>query len=74
MQPLIVLTGASGSGKTAISYATEADRSDLLVDIFRFDKIGAQSLEAMVRFGVRRGVAMRDDVGLDGYDRGRARL
>jgi dephospho-CoA kinase len=45
--PLIVLTGASGSGKTAIAEAIETGRPGL-VDVFRFDGIGVPSLEAMV--------------------------
>jgi dephospho-CoA kinase len=49
--PLIILTGASGSGKTAIAEAIENNWPGL-ADIFRFDSIGVPSLEAMtIRHG-----------------------
>jgi hypothetical protein len=47
MMPLVVLTGASGSGKTAIAEAIESGRHGFN-DIFRFDRIGVPSPEAMV--------------------------
>jgi RNase adaptor protein for sRNA GlmZ degradation len=48
MVRLIVLTGASGSGKTAIADAIET-RHPGLADVFRFDRIGVPSPEAMVK-------------------------
>jgi dephospho-CoA kinase len=45
MSLLVVLTGASGSGKTAIAEAIEGGG---FADVFRFDRIGVPSLEAMV--------------------------
>jgi dephospho-CoA kinase len=47
MMPLIVLTGASGSGKTAIAEAIETGRPGF-ADVFRFDRIGVPSPQAMV--------------------------
>jgi RNase adaptor protein for sRNA GlmZ degradation len=48
MMRLIVLTGASGSGKTAIADAIETRRPGL-ADVFRFDRIGVPSSEEMVK-------------------------
>jgi hypothetical protein len=45
--PLLILTGASGSGKTAIAEAIESTRPGF-ADVFRFDRIGVPSTEAMV--------------------------
>ena len=47
--PLLIMTGASGSGKTAIAKAIEADRPSITV--FHFDTIGAPSAEVMASFG-----------------------
>lgn len=47
MTPLVVLTGASGSGKSAIAEAIESGRPGF-ADVFRFDRIGVPSPEAMV--------------------------
>ena len=44
---LIVLTGASGSGKTAIADAIEA-ASVGVIDVYHFDRIGVPSLGEMV--------------------------
>jgi dephospho-CoA kinase len=44
---LVVLTGASGSGKTAIAKAVGFERPDL-AEVFHFDRIGVPSPEAMV--------------------------
>jgi RNase adaptor protein for sRNA GlmZ degradation len=47
---LVVLTGASGAGKTAIAIEVERlNQPDLLV--FRFDTIGIPSLEEMASYG-----------------------
>jgi dephospho-CoA kinase len=43
--PLIIMTGASGSGKTAIANAIEVDHPSITV--FRFDSIGVPSAEVM---------------------------
>lgn len=45
--PLVILTGASGSGKTAIAEAIERRRPGW-ADVFHFDRIGVPSSEAMV--------------------------
>jgi dephospho-CoA kinase len=45
---IIILTGASGSGKTAIADEIETRRSGL-ADVLRFDRIGVPSPEAMVK-------------------------
>jgi hypothetical protein len=45
--PLIILTGASGSGKTAIAEAIERTRPGF-ADVFPFDRIGVPSREAIV--------------------------
>jgi dephospho-CoA kinase len=45
--PLIILTGASGSGKTAIAEAIESTRPGF-ADVLRFDRIGVPSPEAML--------------------------
>jgi dephospho-CoA kinase len=44
---LVVLTGASGSGKTAIAEAIATGRPDL-AEVLHFDRIGVPSPEAMV--------------------------
>jgi hypothetical protein len=46
MSPLVILTGASGSGKTAIADAIERGWPGF-ADIFRFDRIGVPSPAAM---------------------------
>lgn len=46
---LVIMTGASGSGKTAIAQAIE--EMCPLVTVFRFDTIGVPSPEAMAAFG-----------------------
>ena len=46
---LVVMTGASVSGKTAIAEAIEASHRSIAV--FRFDTIGVPSPEAMAAFG-----------------------
>ncbi len=45
---LIILTGASGSGKTAIAEAIARDHAGRLA-VYHFDSIGIPSLDAMVR-------------------------
>lgn len=47
--PLVVLTGASGSGKTTIARAYEATHPNVCV--FFFDSVGVPSLEEMQSFG-----------------------
>jgi len=47
---LVVLTGASGTGKTTI--ALEVERAHPEYDVFRFDSIGVPSAEVMATFGV----------------------
>lgn len=44
---VVILTGASGSGKTTIADAIRTASRDL-VDVFHFDEIGVPSPEAMV--------------------------
>jgi predicted kinase len=46
---LVILTGASGSGKTAI--AREIDTSHPEIAVFRFDTIGVPSAEIMATYG-----------------------
>ena len=46
---LVILTGASGSGKTTI--ALELERAHPEYDVFRFDTIGVPSAEVMATFG-----------------------
>jgi predicted kinase len=46
---LVILTGASGAGKTAIAKAIEAEHPSITV--FRFDTIGVPSEEVMASFG-----------------------
>jgi hypothetical protein len=46
LMPLVILTGASGSGKTAIAEAIDSTRPGF-ADVFRFDRIGVPSPEAM---------------------------
>ena len=46
---LVIMTGASGSGKTAIAEAIEVNHPSITV--FRFDTIGVPSAEAMATFG-----------------------
>ncbi len=48
MMRLIILTGASGSGKTAIADAIETHHPGL-ADVFRFDRIGVPSPEERVK-------------------------
>src|ERR1700709_2655397 len=48
MMRLIILTGASGSGKTAIADAIETSRPEL-AEVFRFDRIGVPSPEERVK-------------------------
>ena len=48
MMRLIILTGASGSGKTAIADAIETSRPGL-AEVFRFDRIGVPSPEERVK-------------------------
>ncbi|WP_085032783.1 AAA family ATPase [Ensifer aridi] len=45
--PLVILIGASGSGKTTIARAIE-DRFAESVDVFFFDRIGVPSAEQMI--------------------------
>lgn len=45
---LIILTGASGSGKTAIAQAIARDHVSTLA-VYHFDSIGVPSLDAMMR-------------------------
>jgi len=44
---LVILTGASGSGKTSIADAIKAERPEL-VEVEHFDSIGVPSSETMV--------------------------
>lgn len=46
---LVILTGASGSGKTAIAKNIEEKHPSIRV--FRFDSIGVPSAEVMASFG-----------------------
>ena len=46
---LVVMTGASGSGKTAIAEAIEVNHPSITV--FRFDTIGVPSAAIMATFG-----------------------
>src|SRR5579863_1212413 len=46
---LVIMTGASGSGKTAIAEAIERRRH--LVTVLRFDTIGVPAAEIMATFG-----------------------
>ena len=41
MMPLVIMTGASGSGKTAIAKAIEVGHPS--ISVFRFDTIGVPS-------------------------------
>ena len=47
--PLLIMTGASGSGKTAIAKTIEESHSSITV--FRFDTIGVPSAEVLATFG-----------------------
>ena len=47
--PLVILTGASGSGKTAIAKSIE--EAYPAITVFRFDTIGVPSPEVMAGFG-----------------------
>lgn len=46
---LVIMTGASGSGKTAIANAIEVE--DPSITVFRFDAIGVPSADRMATFG-----------------------
>ena len=46
---LVIMTGASGSGKTAIAEAVEMCKPSITV--FRFDSVGIPSAEVMATFG-----------------------
>ena len=46
---LVIMTGASGSGKTAIAEAIEMGKPSITV--FRFDSVGIPSAEVMATFG-----------------------
>jgi hypothetical protein len=46
---LVIMTGASGSGKTAIAEAIEMCKPSITV--FRFDSVGIPSAEGMATFG-----------------------
>ena len=46
---LVIMTGASGSGKTAIAEAIEKDHP--FITVLRFDTIGVPSEEVMASFG-----------------------
>jgi len=46
---LVIMTGASGSGKTAIAETIEANHPSITV--FRFDTVGVPSAEIMATFG-----------------------
>ena len=46
---LVILTGASGSGKTAIALEIETNHPEITV--FRFDTIGVPSAEIMATYG-----------------------
>ena len=46
---LVIMTGASGSGKTAIAEAIAVNEPSIIV--FRFDSIGVPSSEVMATFG-----------------------
>ena len=45
--PLVVLIGASGSGKTTIAHAIEHRHADS-VEVFYFDRVGVPSTEQMI--------------------------
>ena len=47
--PLVILTGASGSGKTAIAKSIEEAHPK--ISVFRFDTIGVPSPEVIAQFG-----------------------
>lgn len=47
--PFVILTGASGSGKTAIAEAIEREHG--AITVFRFDTIGVPSSEIMAGYG-----------------------
>ncbi len=47
--PFVVLTGASGSGKTTIAHMIEIEHPEITV--FRFDTIGVPSAEVMATYG-----------------------
>lgn len=48
--PLVILTGASGSGKTSIARAIEETHPEIAV--FRFDTIGVPSAEVIATYGI----------------------
>jgi chloramphenicol 3-O-phosphotransferase len=66
---LVVLTGASGSGKTTI--ALEVERAHHDYDVFRFDTIGVPSVEVMSTFGTgyQPGGAWQRAMTLQWFDR-----
>ena len=47
--PFVVLTGASGSGKTTIAHRIEAELPEITG--LRFDTIGVPSAEVMATYG-----------------------
>lgn len=49
---LVIMTGASGSGKTAIAKTIEENHPS--ISVFRFDTIGIPSAEVMATFGSGR--------------------
>ncbi|MEW6436314.1 MAG: hypothetical protein AB1508_03980 [Pseudomonadota bacterium] len=66
---LVVLTGASGGGKTTIALAIEREHPEFLV--FRFDTIGVPSSEIMASFGTghQPGGAWQRAMTLQWFDR-----
>ena len=48
-KPFVILTGASGSGKTAIAHTIEVEHPGITV--FRFDTIGVPSADVMATYG-----------------------
>jgi shikimate kinase len=58
--PLVILIGASGSGKTTIARAIQ-ERYAESVDVFFFDRIGVPSIEQMIaRYGSGEGCEILD--------------
>jgi adenylate kinase family enzyme len=67
---LVVLTGASGSGKTTIADAIKTGWPGL-VEVLHFDQIGVPSFEAMVsRWGSGEAWQACYDAGVDDPHRG----